>query len=226
MQTTTSQFCSRSKSLVKRRKESRRKLTDLGRRAIVHPVDSLSIADTQAPPLPDNALVAMVQWNDCVGSVSRERFGVEVRHRVVIVAGVEVAELCGVDYLEVVGGIFQDVVESYLDEVIAVDVTVHVMVAQSMDELVHDDSALEAAVLAQGNALHAADSPEIAPTSSAVEDVNVIDLAGSVASLVESDASVVLDVVQGGSNGDFMKRIYKWAIRNSFHSRRKLTEMR
>lgn len=170
-------------------------MTDLGWRAVVHSVDSLCIADAQASALADDAFVAMIHRDDCRSAVSGERFRVEVRHRVVIVAGVEVAELCGINQLKGVRCILQNVVESYLDEIVAIDVTVNVVIAQSMDELVHDNPALEAAALAQRNPLNAADFPEIAPTTRAVVDVNVINLIRSIASLVESNASVVLDVV-------------------------------
>lgn len=117
----------------------------------------------------------MIHRDDCCSAVSRERFRVEVRHRVVVVVGVEVTELFGINHLKGVRCIFHNVVKSYLDEVIAIDMTVNVVIAQSMNELVHDNAALEAAVLAQRNRLHTTDFPEIAPASSAVEDVNVIN---------------------------------------------------
>lgn len=82
--------------------------------------------------------------------------------------------------------------------------TVHVMIAQCMNELVHDGAALKAAVSIQRDALHSAESPDVAPTAVAVENVNVINQISSSVKLVEADASVVLDVVQSGSEEDFL----------------------
>lgn len=150
----------------------------------------------------------MVRWDDCVVAVLRESGRFVVHHREVIVDGAKVAELPRIDWTEVVHSIVLNVFKLNLNKLVAIGMTVHVMIAQCMNELVHDGAALKAAVSIQRDALHSTEFPDVAPTAVAVENVNVINQISSSVKLVKADASVVLDVVQSGSEEDFLLGSY------------------
>lgn len=98
---------------------------------LVHVVDSLGVASTQADSLSDDVFVAPVARDDGFLVILRKGSIVVVHDRIQIVGGSEIAELCGVDLVKVTDGIPVYIRPLYFNELVAFCMRVHVVVSES-----------------------------------------------------------------------------------------------
>lgn len=129
--------------------------------AFVHVVESCSVACAQTSTLTNDVLVATVSWYNRWLFILGECNRIVMHYRIKVVAGSKVAELCWINLVKVRNRLWVDVIPHNLYVLVTFRVTMHVIVAQSVDEFVHNDSLVDASVLVQGQTLSTANFAQV-----------------------------------------------------------------
>lgn len=159
--------------------------------ALVHVVDSDCIARAQSDALANDFFVASVSRHDCFLVILRESHRIVVHHRVKVITGPKVTELFRIDLVEVGNRSRADVVPHDFNKLVAFRVAVHVIVAERVNQLMHNDSFVDAAVLIQRQTLTTSDLPQVRAASIARDNIYEVLLNSS---LFETNTRVFLNI--------------------------------
>lgn len=157
--------------------------------AAVQAVDPCNVARAHASSCAESHVTATSHQSGF--AVLREGHFAVVHDRVIVIGS---SQVHSVRLLEVMDSIFNDVLPQDSDVAVSVRSLVFMVEAQSVKQLVLDDSLVNTAVPPQGEILFASSPPNVRPAATVGEDVEIVSL---VAARDEADAGCCMEGVEG-----------------------------